>query len=109
MSEAADFITLALAGEVVSDEIDDFVAAWHESDAESELHTFLGMKWEEYQLWVSDPAYLSIILAARHNGQKLREAVKAVNDNYRDGSLMAARGGRADRIMQLDTWLSQNV
>ena len=103
MSERNDFISLALAGEVVSDEIDDFVEAWHGTEGATGLHEFLGMTWEEYQLWVSDPAYLSLILAARHNGIALREAVRAVNDNHASPSV--AR--RPERTRQLQHWLAQ--
>ena len=107
MSEA-NFMGLALNGRVVSDEIDDFVAAWHASDDPQPLHEFLGMSWEEYQLWVSDPAYLNIILAARHNGEDLRHAVQAVNDHFRSPDRIAARSTNPERVRQLEQWLAKN-
>ena len=103
-----DFMSLALGGRVVSDEIDDFVAAWHVGNDLRPLHDFLGMSWEEYQLWVSDPAYLNIILAARHNGEDLRHAVQAVNDNFRSPERIAARSTNPERVRQLEQWLAKN-
>jgi hypothetical protein len=59
MSDHRSFMELALNGEVVADEVEEFVAAWHEGSSTVELHAFLGMTWDEYRLWASDPAYLS--------------------------------------------------
>ena len=39
------FIDLCSNGEVLMDEIDDFIDEWHESAREIELHEFLGMSW----------------------------------------------------------------
>ncbi len=101
------FLSLALAGRVVSDEIDDFVAQWHAGEGDQPLHAFLGMSWEEYQLWASDPAYLSIILAARHNGQDLRQTVAAVNDNSVAAQRLATRSLKPERVRQLEQWLAR--
>lgn len=103
MSESdRSFIDLALNGEVLSDEIDDFVDAWHESDSDLELYAFLGMTEEEYSLWMTNPAYLDLILSARHRRQPI---AKAVNDNYLAGQRIAARADQPARIALLKNWV----
>lgn len=33
-------------------DLDDGITAWHESDSELPLYTYLGMTWDEYRRWV---------------------------------------------------------
>ena len=64
------FIDKCLSGDAFLDEIDDYIDAWHDeaTSDEIELHTYLGMTWEEYCLWVNDSTILgSIINAKRKN------------------------------------------
>ena len=96
------FIDLALNGEVLADEIDDFIEAWHVSDSAVELPEFLGMTEQEYSLWVGDPSYLSLILSARHRKQALLEAV---NDNYLHSGRLAAV--TSAKTAQLQSWVAQ--
>ena len=59
------FITSCLNGEVLVEDIDDFVEAWHEGreGANQELHEYLGMSWEEYSIWPRPHQfYLSLFL-----------------------------------------------
>lgn len=66
MSSDGTFVDLCLSGEVVQDEIDDFIDLWHEGDGQGRpLHDFLGMTKDEYDLWVEQPGALRLILAAR--------------------------------------------
>ena len=97
------FIALALEGSVLSDEIEDFVEAWHNSDSKQELHEFLGMTFEEYSLWASDPNAIDIILSARHVGTPLKEAV---NDNLRIQERIAARADEAGKLTILARWIA---
>ena len=105
MSEASKrFIDLALNGEVLADEIDDFVEAWHMSDSGEQLHDYLGMTWQEYSLWVSDAGYLSLILSARHRKQVL---VQAVNDNYLHSKRDIIAAASSAKLAQLQSWVAQ--
>jgi hypothetical protein len=99
------FIEQALSGKALIDEIDDFVEAWHSSDDSRSLAEFLGMSDDEYSLWVSNPGYLSLILAARHRSIPLRDAV---NDNYLPALRSAARSDRAAKLDQLQHWLADH-
>ena len=102
--EYQTFIELALNGDVLPDEIDDFVDAWHEGDASNDLHEFLGLTLQEYSLWVSNPDFIEIIIAARYNNEPLR---KAVNDNVRESNRLAARSGEPWKVTLLRTWIEQ--
>lgn len=66
------FIEKCLRGEVLMEKIDDFVNEWHEGKSDIELHNFLGMTWEEYSLWVADPAILPFIVIAHKANCDLR-------------------------------------
>jgi len=61
-----NFIKLCLAGDVLENEIDDFVDSWHDGKAgkNQELYEFLGMSWKEYSMWAIKPSILAFILSA---------------------------------------------
>lgn len=98
------FIELALNGDVLPEEIDDYVDAWHEGSGEKELHEFLGMTWEEYSLWLTNPDFLEIIIAARYKRQPL---LRAVNDNVGDSNRLAARTDQTWKVALLKKWIEQ--
>lgn len=102
MSEPS-FMTLALNGNVLSDEIEDFVESWHASDANSDIHDFLGMTFEEYSLWASDANMIDLILEARHQHEPLKVAV---NDNLRVQERIAARADEAGKLSILARWIA---
>lgn len=54
------FVDQFLAGQVSADDIDDFVAKWHEGDGSTDLHAFLGLTRAEYGAWVKDPDCLTV-------------------------------------------------
>jgi len=65
MSEQRNFISLALAGKVTPDQIDDYVGKWHDNSSGLALHEYLGLTCEEYGVWLSNPDQLLEILANR--------------------------------------------
>ncbi|KPX19594.1 hypothetical protein ALQ08_103394 [Pseudomonas syringae pv. delphinii] len=69
------FVEQCLKGSVREEEIERFVEDWHEGrkGADMELHKYLGMSWDEYQMWVTTPSALSIVLAARKRGISLEQ------------------------------------
>jgi hypothetical protein len=103
LTSDSSFMSLAISGQVLSDEIEDFVEAWHESDSNEEIHEFLGMTFEEYSLWVADADSINIILAARHSHIPLKEAV---NDNLRSQQRIAARSDEAGKLAILSRWIA---
>lgn len=97
------FLSLALSGEVLSDEIETFVEDWHQSDSKLEIYEYLGMTFEEYSLWVSDPDAVDIIISAHYDNKPLREAV---NDNLRVQERIAARSDEAGKLATLARWIA---
>lgn len=97
-----DFMSLVMQGYALPDEIDDFVDIWHEGDSEIPLHEFLGMTEQEYSLWIKDASFLNEIIAARHHGKSLDDAV---NDNLRVRTRIAARTDEAWKIKILRDWI----
>lgn len=71
---------LCIKGDVQEDEIDDFVEEWHDSDLELGLDAFLGMTWEEYQVWSVKPSMLPFILYLRKNNIPLELALVVVEE-----------------------------
>lgn len=81
MSGRRNFIALALAGEAMPDEIDDYVDDWHNNPGDLALHEFLGMDRAEYALWLRAPDALPLIVASRKLGKSLEVIA---NDNIRE-------------------------
>lgn len=96
------FISKALSGAAMFDEIDDYVDAWHDGDEAESLPEFLGMTAEEYDLWVHCPDAIGLIVSAR---QQLRSLVDAANDNF-EVLKVAARASETSEIAALKAWLN---
>ena len=95
------FVDLCLEGEVLAEEIDDFVDKWHEGGSGQTIYSFLGLTREEYGLWVERPSSISFIMEARKRGGHLSD--------YRHGSdfRIAARAASAEDVEDLLEWLRQ--
>jgi hypothetical protein len=76
-NQSPTFMTLYDQGRVTPEQIDDFVAAWHESSDEEQrsLVEYLGMTETEYDVEFITPRALPAILAARRANRLLREFV----------------------------------
>ncbi|RYE30658.1 MAG: hypothetical protein EOP42_11850 [Sphingobacteriaceae bacterium] len=64
----SDFIQDCLSDKATINDIDDYIDIWHTSDNEDELYQFLGMTEDEYSIFVTNPSYLSSIIAAHKEG-----------------------------------------
>jgi hypothetical protein len=103
MSNHRSFLSLALAGEVMTDEIDDSVDQWHEAPMGLSLHEYLGMTTEEYGLWLDSPDTLPLIIASK----KLAKPLESIaNDNLREMRL-AARADDTTKVKRLQAWLQR--
>ena len=101
MSDHQSFLSLALSGEAMTDEIDDFVDSWHENPCDLALHEYLGMEKEEFGLWLASPDSLPLIIARRKLNKLL---MSIVNDNLTEMRI-AARADDASKVQRLQTWL----
>lgn len=96
-----NFVELCLKGDVLEEEIDQFVEDWHEGrqGAGIELHEHLGMSWEEYQLWSTTPSVLPLVLTARKFGTTLEEQLA------QDKFAIAARASSVAEATKVEVWL----
>jgi hypothetical protein len=70
MGRSSTFVDDVLAGKATAADIHDYIAAWHDapdgsSEAKVELHDYLGLTWNEYQLWGEHPESIRFTMAAR--------------------------------------------
>jgi hypothetical protein len=104
-ARAPSFLDLYNRGEVCPDDIDDFVDRWHDNAEpwarDLELHEYLGMTHEEYQVWLSDPLSLPSILLSRRSGRPL---VDVMAERY-DMLLAANQPTDATILFSLGNWL----
>lgn len=59
------FVNLCVDGQYRIEDVDDFIDQWHEGASENDLHEFLGMSWDEYASWVTNPSVLPCVIKAR--------------------------------------------
>ena len=106
-ARAPSFLDLYSSGEASADDIDDFVDRWHDAQEpwaqNLELHEYLGMTHEEYEVWLCDPFALPAILDARRSGRALADVIA---DRYE--ALRAANSpADATILFSLGNWLKQ--
>lgn len=96
-----NFIDQCLSGDALEDEIDEYVARWHEGTAglDQELHEYLGMTWGEYSLWATKPSILRYILSAHKRNVSLDFELN------QERLSLAARAETAEEAMQMEAWL----
>lgn len=96
----SNFIEKCLGGEVLPDDIDDFVDEWHEGATPIPLHRFLGMSRSEYSLWVADPDVLPYIINAHLYNKNVSDLLDEVT-----ALPLAARADGPDKALKLMRWL----
>jgi hypothetical protein len=96
------FIDLCLMGEVLAEEIDDFVAQWHETDTDRSIEEYLGLTPQEYILWVEKPEALEFILYSRRYNNPLQD-YEAASRAFR----VAARAVSPEDADTLIHWLRE--
>ncbi len=74
--EKNKFVDLCVMGQYHIEDIDDFIDEWHEGKGNEDLHEFLGMSWEEYALWVSNPYVLPDIIKARKENKCIQDVLQ---------------------------------
>lgn len=98
----SNFIEKCISGEVLEEEIDDFVEKWHEDESLNvELHEYLGMNWEDYSIWATNPSVLRFIIAANKRGTTLSQEL----DDQRYA--LAARAGNPLETERITKWLKK--
>lgn len=105
MLDEATYFDLYQRGEVLPDEIYDFIEVWREKFKTAEdseiipLHAFLGLSHEEYEIWVHEEESLKIFVQARKTGVSPANLIC-------DPSLSAAARTDNSQLQQLHQWLA---
>lgn len=94
------FVNLCINGDVLEDEVDDFVDSWHDDEETTlELHEYLGMTWDEYSVWSIKPSILPFIISARKNGTTFDSELN------QERLALAARAETASEAHRMEAWL----
>ncbi|MNG99321.1 hypothetical protein D3C79_584870 [compost metagenome] len=94
------FIEQCLNGDVLEDEIDDFIEEWHDNEKiDAELHEYLGMSWDEYSVWATRPSILPFILSARKRGTTFDVELN------QERLALAARADTVGEARRMEAWL----
>lgn len=93
-----NFIERCIKGQVLLEEIDDFIDEWHEGNSSEPLHQYLGMSKKEYSLFVEDENYLAIIVTAH-------KEKKDINTIIETQIAIAARSDNHSKSIRLEQWL----
>lgn len=89
-----------MRGEVLLEEIDDWIDNWHDSPQKKELHEYLGMNWNEYSAWVSMPEILPYIIKAHRDNMVFSDLLEELEELP-----MAARADSKHKALKLINWL----
>lgn len=101
------FVGACLAGAALEDDIDTWVAQWHDAPdgsvvAHLDLNEHLGMTPSEYALWVEQPSALRFVIAAHMRHRPVDELLTS-----RDDYALAARAASPDEALTVLRWLVQ--
>lgn len=97
------FVDRCIDGDAFLDEVDDYVDAWHEdtTSEDIELYEYLGMTWQEYSLWVTNPNILGLIVDARRKGLTLESTPS------QEIQALAARADSKEEAQRVMSWLEK--
>lgn len=56
------FVQDCLEGKTIVDKIDDYIDMWHDGGSTIPLHTFLGLRKEDYISWINEEESLNLLL-----------------------------------------------
>jgi hypothetical protein len=101
---ASTFLDRYLNGELLAEDIDDFIDMWHNNPGTKELYEFLGMTAEEYSLWLRDPDTLPHIARARRAHLPLRRVIHTTVEEMS----IAARSADKVKVERWRAWLSRS-
>jgi len=102
--KGSTFIELYMNGEVLPEEIDDYVDKWHANPGNQQIYEFLGMSKKEYSLWLRDPGMLPHIVRSRRENKPLTEVIASSLNEMP----IAARSSDVVEVRRLKQWLEEN-
>lgn len=100
IASKATFVDACLAGDALPEDIADYIDAWHDGESALPVYEFLGLKREDYALYVEKPRSLRIILAAYRSNVPVMRLLRD-EDEVR----LAARTTDTISVRELREWL----
>jgi len=97
------FFDLYTAGDALAEEIEDFVHEWHKVQTDLPLYAYLGLKKDEYEIWVRFPDALPTILNSRKTGKSITNILMESDQELR----CAARADSAKDLKVIRQWLQE--
>ena len=97
------FIERYMNGEVLPEDIDEFVDAWHQNSNGKEIFEYLGMTRQEYSIWLRDPDILPHIVRSRRDNLDLPTVLRRSIEEMP----IAARSSDQVKVKRLLQWLEQ--
>jgi DNA-directed RNA polymerase specialized sigma subunit len=97
------FMEQYINGEVLAEDIDDFIDAWHRNPENKEIFEYLGMTMEEYSIWLRDPDVLPHVARARRANLDVVTVLRQSVDELP----IAARSSDKLKVKRLLQWLEQ--
>ncbi|WP_155591868.1 hypothetical protein [Lysinibacillus cavernae] len=94
------FIDACLTGDVLLEDIEDYIDEWHESDSDEEIYEFLGMSLEEYGLYVENDYILKTIIHCREKNIPIHEFI-----NQSSAEKLVARSSSPEESTAIKEWL----
>ena len=98
------FLDQYVNGEILAEEIDDYVDSWHAESRDEPIYQFLGLSRGEYSLWLRDPQTLPYIALAR----RTQKPLALILDSQLSQMPIAARSADIARVKRLRLWLVQH-
>ncbi|KHE92678.1 MAG: hypothetical protein SCABRO_01568 [Candidatus Scalindua brodae] len=96
------FIELCLEGLADLTEIDEFIEEWHSSKEDIPIYEYLGMKRNEYAIWVERPEALRFILFSRQYGVSIKDTIDQMTELP-----LAARAADTKELDAVIKWLKR--
>lgn len=96
------FISACLSGSAFLDDVDSWVAEWHQSTGDVSLDAFMGFTDEEGALWAERPESLRFIVAAHRYSTPVTTILQS-----RDDFALASRASDSAEATAVLDWLRQ--
>ncbi len=98
----SNFIENVINADALLDEIDDYIAQWHDADTDLSVYDYLGMTEQEYFLWLENDFYLKYIVSAHEQNVDIQDLLKSEYTTK-----LAARATSPEEAKAIYNWLKE--
>ena len=94
------FLQACLDGDVLLEEIDEYINNWHKEKTDLSIYKYLGLSKKEYDRWLENPLFLKLIIFSHKQDTPLSSIEK-----WDEGELVAARAASQEEAHIMINWL----